>query len=320
MPTLGDFVATLDKRFVATIWLPVQVFLVALGAIVLTTSGWTRAVDAWQGLTGVGQVLAAVGAAGLGTLLAYLVSTQIPLLIRLYEGRWPDRRPLHALAERGRRRQRKVLADLITRGLQHRALLEYPSAPEDVLPTRFGNILRAGELHSLQRYKLDAVVIWPRLYSCLPEPVVRQVAAAKGDVDLMIVVSVAGYLSAVVGPMIALVAGPSWAALLALVGGAAVGWLSYRGALVTGLTYATVVRTVFDVHRYAVLEQLRWHLPSSWKQERRQWEAIGQLWARGGVWSEDAAAALGYQAPPPDGQRQAPPAVGEIDNPQSDPA
>jgi hypothetical protein len=301
VPTLGDFVATLDKRFVATIWLPVQVFLVALGAIVLTTSGWTRAVDAWQGLTGVGQVLAAVGAVGLGTLLAYLVSTQIPLLIRLYEGRWPDRRPLRALAERGRRRQRKVLADLITRGPQHRALLEYPSAPEDVLPTRFGNILRAGELHSLQRYKLDAVVIWPRLYSCLPEPVVRQVAAAKGDV--------------------ALVAGPSWAALLALVGGAAVGWLSYRGALVTGLTYATVVRTVFDVHRYAVLEQLRWHLPSSWKQERRQWQAIGQLWARGGVGSEDAAAALGYQASsPPGGQRQASPAVGEIDKPQSDPA
>ena len=94
--------------------------------------------DAWQGLTGVGQVLAAVSAVALGTLFAYLVSTQIQLLIRLYEGRWPDRRPLRALAERGRRRQRKVLADLITRGQQHRALITLDPAG---LPDRWGHWL-----------------------------------------------------------------------------------------------------------------------------------------------------------------------------------
>ena len=40
---------------------------------------------------------------------------------------------------------------------------DYPPQPQYIMPTRFGNILRAAEHYSEERYKMDSVSFWPRL-------------------------------------------------------------------------------------------------------------------------------------------------------------
>ena len=39
-----------------------------------------------------------------------------------------------------------------------------PSQPDQVMPTALGNVLRNAELHPRDRYGIDAVLTWPRLY------------------------------------------------------------------------------------------------------------------------------------------------------------
>jgi hypothetical protein len=61
--------------------------------------------------------------------------------------------------------------DRLESDLYRKRALEYetfPSADEEIESTRFGNILRAAEVHPADCYGIDAVSIWPRLVQCLP--------------------------------------------------------------------------------------------------------------------------------------------------------
>ena len=67
--------------------------------------------------------------------------------------------------------------------------LFWPPQRDDVLPTQLGNILKAAELYSQQRYNLDAVVIWSRLQNALPEKFAKILQSAKISLDLMVTLS-----------------------------------------------------------------------------------------------------------------------------------
>jgi hypothetical protein len=45
---------------------------------------------------------------------------------------------------------------------------QYPSRDADVMPTRFGNILKAAEEYPMSRYQIDSVPMWPRLIHVIP--------------------------------------------------------------------------------------------------------------------------------------------------------
>lgn len=58
--------------------------------------------------------------------------------------------------------------------LQAAYRLDYPLQTDNVLPTRFGNILRGAESYPNEQYGIDGVVMWPRLlYVIAPEYIVR---------------------------------------------------------------------------------------------------------------------------------------------------
>jgi len=44
-----------------------------------------------------------------------------------------------------------------------------PAESDRHMPTKLGNILRAAELRSKDKYGLDAVICWPRLWLLLPD-------------------------------------------------------------------------------------------------------------------------------------------------------
>ena len=67
--------------------------------------------------------------------------------------------------------------------------LFFPLSKSDVLPTQLGNIMRAAELYSQQRYNLDALVIWPRLQNTFSKDFSDGLQSAKTSLDLMITLS-----------------------------------------------------------------------------------------------------------------------------------
>jgi hypothetical protein len=69
----------------------------------------------------------------------------------------------------------------------HRILfLCYPPLPDTVMPTVLGNVLKSAERYPWQRYRLDAVVIWPRLQPLLPSESTDLLQQAKTSLDLLL--------------------------------------------------------------------------------------------------------------------------------------
>ena len=159
-------------------------------------------------------------------------------------------------------------------------------APEEheVLPTRLGNALRAAEAYSGdgQRWGLDSVFWWPRLYLILPDSARNQVDEARASMDQMVLLSI---LSAVFG---AVALGFAVGGLLAVGLGCAVGALvlsrlTYLAAVASAVSYGNLVRSCFDLFRGDLIAHLGWQMPDSLPNERKLWIALGQQLYRRGV-------------------------------------
>jgi hypothetical protein len=62
----------------------------------------------------------------------------------------------------------------------------YPNDPEYILPTRFGNLIRAFETYSLNVYGVDAIPAWHRLSAVIPNDFAGKVDDARAEVNFWI--------------------------------------------------------------------------------------------------------------------------------------
>jgi len=147
-----------------------------------------------------------------------------------------------------------------------------PRDLEDLMPTRLGDILRAAETRPRQRYGLDAVLLWPRLWLLLPDHVREDLAAARAGLDRMVVAWGWGLLFAVwtlVWPW-------AWALALAWMG------VAYALAVQAAQPFADLLVATFDTHRWLLYEALRWPLPAqSGEPEIAAGEALTRYIQRG---------------------------------------
>ncbi len=146
------------------------------------------------------------------------------------------------------------------------------------MPTRLGNILRNAELYSFDRYQIDAVLIWPRLYNLFPERFLETIAEAKGSLDFMLVVSALSSIFALFSGVYLVIVKASGLLFLACFwGGLFLAWLTYRSALGSALLYAQQIKTGFDLYRHELLKQMRLELPKEPSKEPELWNKISQL-------------------------------------------
>jgi hypothetical protein len=61
-----------------------------------------------------------------------------------------------------------------------------PSRESDVLPTRFGNAIKAFEIYPRDIYGADAIVIWPRLASVIPKAFGEKIDDIRSQIDFLI--------------------------------------------------------------------------------------------------------------------------------------
>ena len=160
-----------------------------------------------------------------------------------------------------------------------------PSMPyrlERVRPTALGNLFALMEEYPYDRYGIDAVAIWPRLHSLLPDAVKADISNQKLLLDFMLnLVTLAGIFG-VEGIVVGLVRTPIQHALVgAGVGALIVAWLLYRAAVGVTATMGLFVTSAFDFYRGAVLEKLGLSQPPQVEDEQSLWLQIASFLRRG---------------------------------------
>jgi hypothetical protein len=285
---LKESTGLLGRRFALTAFLPCTLLVATLGIVSAGTwLGWSHSIDSWRELNGIDRSLIALAVVLTGALLSSLALRNTTSLIRLYEGYWGSASG-RWLARMGSAHHRRTLAALAKRvptdpSAFQKIHLGYPlpTQPEQVMPTALGNILRNAELHPRDRYGIDAVMIWPRLYPVLPDRIVATVAAARADLESLLVISVLGLAFAVLaGVEVVAAHGAAWLFAACVVAGVGLFRAGYRSATRTAVLYGQQIKVAFDVYRGDLLRQLGLPLPSDPLAEFGCWQRIGLLWYR----------------------------------------
>jgi hypothetical protein len=217
------------------------------------------------------------------TLLAVLLQPLQLRLVRLLEGYWGGGQVAGMLSRVLLTRQSRRRDALVKRAMveskpdgspgippadavaaQEALTARFPSA-ELLLPTALGNALRAFEERAGRPYGLDIVVIWPRLYPLLPDPVRAVVDDLRDQLDVSARISATAIVVAAVTAT--LLWGDGWW-LLVPAGALGVGRIAYSGAVSAAVAYGQGVRVAVDLHRFDLLRSL--HLPLPVDREAEQ--------------------------------------------------
>ncbi len=147
-----------------------------------------------------------------------------------------------------------------------------PAASRHFLPTPIGNILRAAERRPMDKYGLDTVALWPRLWLVLPDATRQQLLAARAALDTAVAAAIWGVLFCAFTPF----------TVLAIPIGLAVAVLAVT-VVVPGRAQAfgDLIEAAYDLHRTALYRQLRWPLPANPAEEHPAGERLTAYLRRG---------------------------------------
>lgn len=279
-----------DRRFFINALLPSVLFCGLVVTVVFAgTQGVGAAVQAWNAAPADVKTLQVSGFVAAVGLLASGLASQRTNVLRWFEGYWssPAGLVLARIGRRYHRRRHARLGALVVNGDPHAyetVYLRYPpvTQPEQVMPTRLGNLLKNAELYPYAQYSIDAVLTWPRLYQLLPERFLATFSVAKADLDLMLGLSALSALFGAGSAVYLLVVGGPWSLYLACLWGSALAaYLTYRSALANAEIYAQQVRVAFDLYRDELRERLGDQPPRDDVDERDYWQRLCLFWYRG---------------------------------------
>jgi hypothetical protein len=162
-------------------------------------------------------------------------------------------------------------------------IVHSPSKKNQFMPTRLGNLLRASEYRSKERYGLDAVVCWPRLWLLLPDSTRKELQEARAALNTSVRICLWSLLFLVWTPL------AWWAPIFAF----PAAWLNYRMALNTASVYVDLLEATFDVHRNLLYQSLRVKQPKSPAKEFEDGKKLTQY-----LWREPDSSMPDFYDPP----------------------
>ena len=124
--------------------------------------------------------------------LAISLSSLSPHLYWLLEGYlWPGW--LVQWGEKREREQKKVLEAAVKaaergwrRNVARQKLAKYPMDDAQILPTRFGNAIRAFETYGQTRFNMDSQKFWHELLAITPKYIESEIDSARSSVDFFV--------------------------------------------------------------------------------------------------------------------------------------
>ena len=260
------------------------------------------------GAASVAATADALGAPSLVILVLLVLVVSVALrpfqisMVQVLEGYWRRRRltaPLLAMAvERHARRRSFAIAmsqempqlpitgsDFGTvarfirnsRNEQHRidganaVLDQYPNSVDLIMPTLLGNILRRAEVTAGERYGLETVATYPRLYPFLSQRLGQETEVQLNVIDTAATLTlVCGVLALAWSPVLAQFS--VWS--LIPVGLVVTVLLAYRGARLAAGRHALLLAAAFDLHRFDMLRSMHRKLPDDATEEYQQNQAL----------------------------------------------
>jgi len=151
----------------------------------------------------------------------------------------------------------------------------FPEREDLVLPTRFGNIMRAAERYAQIVYAMDPIQTWTRLSSVVPQAHADRIDDAKAALDFWINLWFGA--AVVAGAEIALWAWRGQPAALGMVpaaGAAAI--LAAKAAQSAAKQFGALIKAAFDLYRKDLCAQLGLEWPHTLHKERELWQAVSQ--------------------------------------------
>jgi hypothetical protein len=152
---------------------------------------------------------------------------------------------------------------------------EYPDRRDLVLPTDFGNRLRAFEVYSRVVYGLEGIDGWTRLIAVIPTDYRQAIEDSKAKMDFWVNLWAGGWVLVALYCAFGSLQGVMrdlWIPFLA----AGVAYLTGRGALMATGEYGVLVMSAFDLFRGDLCKKLGLEMPSTIEEEREMWTALSQ--------------------------------------------
>lgn len=143
----------------------------------------------------------------------------------------------------------------------------------DLMPTRLGNILRTAERRPLEKYGLDAIICWSRLWLLLPETVKKDLQDARADLNNAARLWLWSILFLVWAAL-----GAWWAIPLGILSAL---FAYYNWAIAAATTYGDLIEASFDLHRQLLYQALGWKKPDDPNEERRVGQQLTDYLWRG---------------------------------------
>jgi hypothetical protein len=153
----------------------------------------------------------------------------------------------------------------------------YPDREDLVLPTKFGNILRAFEVYPRVVYGVESTIGWTRLHGAIPREYRELINDEKSQVDFWVNVWFTGCFSLILYAALAAYERslPSpWIAAVALV----VAYSATQGACQVAYGWGVMVISSFDLFREDLAAKLGLKLPRTIDKERDMWQTASQVW------------------------------------------
>jgi hypothetical protein len=286
---LGQVTSQLERRFVLNALFPTLVFFLALGlAVSAGDAGPAAAIRDWERDPLGIRFLIAIGSVGLVFLGANILSNSSQLVVVFFEGYLP---PVSWLGGPARSRQLARAHALLEEEesaatpaersrLADRFETLFPTFPlhltrEDMAPTRLGNLLKSAETYPRERYGVDAIRVWPRLYPLLPGNVTSSLVAARSSMEFLLSVSLLSVLYVPLASIYMIAAGAPLIWILTGLGvGSLISFATYFASFAPTVSYGEQLRSAFDLHRLDLLRETRLPMPRTLDEERAAWRNL----------------------------------------------
>jgi hypothetical protein len=292
----GELPKIFDRDFVIAFFLPAVVFaLASIGlcagfGLFLPLSSFLRT-DVLQEATALG-----IAAWLLGVLLLVLNYN----IYRFLEG-YGKYNPIRCLQKRERRRYNRLqraiiklrveIRDRVASGDEETVLRklrgsrdellrkraeEFPSDPEDLLPTAFGNAIRAFEYYPLDMYGVDSILVWVRMLAVIPKDYREMLDASKAQADFWVNLWLLAGLFVVEYLLIAVYSVQLrilWVPLVSV----AFAWRASSYARSGVIQWGDYVKACFDLFLPELHKKLRLPATTNIKDEREVWTKFSQV-------------------------------------------
>ncbi|TGO02778.1 hypothetical protein PN36_19325 [Candidatus Thiomargarita nelsonii] len=137
------------------------------------------------------------------------------------------------------------------------------------MPTRLGNILRAAEQRPQEKYGLDAIICWPRLWLVLPDAAKAEITQARNNLNDAAQIWLWGVL------LVIWTVWTWWAIPVALL----LAFVAYHWMIQAAEIYVQLVESSFDLYRFSLYNSLHWPKPANPAEEYEQGQQLtAYLW------------------------------------------